>query len=265
MSPLSLQKTVCGSPEHQIAEFSAGAGLILRVYGSPFHHFLLTQVTGDQAGANIPAPNAGGTHRSAGRWRGERWLCPRLTRVCMVVMHCHGEFCLPGEVKAKDSPASRLWHVPPSCARGTSQVFTPRPGAVGLALSWWTGVMSLEVLESVSLKPRGLITARAEALSICPPGAGFVQATHVSSCPSAKVFGEQGGWPRAGAAPGAHVAKGCGPVGAAPDEFTSLTIVFLNARGRKNSCAESGVAVFSTAACLLRVGPGERPGWLCYP
>lgn len=52
---------------------------------------------------------------------------------------------------------------------GTGRVFTPCPGAVGLALSWWTGVMSLEVLEPESLSPRGLIMANAEVLNTCSP------------------------------------------------------------------------------------------------
>ncbi len=41
--------------------------------------------------------------------------------------------------------------------------------------------MSFKVLEPEALKPRGLITATAEALSTCPPQAGFMQATHVLS------------------------------------------------------------------------------------
>lgn len=56
-------------------------------------------------------------------------------------------------------------------------------------------------------------------------------------------LGEQGLWPRAGAAPGTRVAKGwrtrCRPEGAASGDFTPLTVVFLNVRGRKNSCGES--------------------------
>lgn len=42
------------------------------------------------------------------------------------------------------------------------------------------------------LQPRCLITASTEALSTHPSAAGFGQATHVFSCPLAKVFGRTG-------------------------------------------------------------------------
>lgn len=48
--PLQVfERQECRSPEHQTAEFSAGVGFVLfwGFMGHIFHHFLLTQLTGD--------------------------------------------------------------------------------------------------------------------------------------------------------------------------------------------------------------------------
>lgn len=93
-----------------------------------------------------------------------------------------------------------------------------------------------------------------------------MQATHVFSCSPAKVFGRISVWPRAGAAPGVHVAKGwrahCGPVGAASGDFSSLTVVFLNTRGRKNSCGESRGGCFQHSCPSFEGGHREEDTWV---
>lgn len=143
-----------------------------------------------------------------------------------------------------------LWHVPPSCSTGTSRVFTSCPGVVGLALSRWANVMSLEVLNPVSVKPRGLIAASAEALNTS--SVSRFCAGH--PCPF--LSSSQGVWENKACGQGLELLLGlmwprarCGPVGAASHDFISLTLVFLNVRGRKTSCGESRGGCFQQSCC----------------
>jgi len=164
-----------------------------------------------------------------------------------------------GESQGHTCLQAVLWHVLPSHSTGTTSIFTPCPV---LALSWWTGVMSLKVLEPESLKPRGLITAGAEALNTCPLQAGFVQATRVFSCPPAKVFGRRRhaakGWSCSSGARGQGLEGSLWTCKAASGDFTSLTVVFLNIRGRKNSCGGSRGGCFQHGCPAFEGGHGEE-------
>lgn len=78
-----------------------------------------------------------------------------------------------------------------------------------------------------------------------------MQATRVFSCPPAKVSGRT-----------RRVAKGwrtcCKPAGAASGDFTALSAVFPNARGRKASCGASGAGCSRHSCPPFEGGHGEE-------